>query len=425
MWDKKQHPTFFSEQFDRLVPVGDKFRLIKETIDFTFINEMARPFYGDVGPLGYVPDKLFRMLVVMYLENIPSERKLEERLRFDIRYRYFSDLDIMDEIPDHATFSVFRSRLGDELFKEIFEKLLEMIFALGFKKPKHISIDSTSVIADCAAPRARKSKKNNQNDGGPKAPGAIPRPPADPDARWGVKGNRPSHFGYKSHFIVDSKEGLILGTKTTPANKADVDVAKEFLPKTLDRHSLDPLHLAADKAYNSPDLRNELRSREIGAVIPRREGGRKILGGFKISDFTPYGSTLVCPEKKPMKRYDVKDGGVIFEGTGCIDCLSKHLCTKRPSDARRVTFGPGWESRFLSAQFEKTDVFKELYKQRGSVERVNSEAKRQHGLTRARYRGLEKVSIQGFLTGIAINLKRAAVLIASQAPPKEIAVLSG
>lgn len=248
---------------------------------------------------------------------------------------------------------------------------------------------------------------------------SLLKPPVDPDARWGVKGNRPSHFGYKSHLIVDSKEGLILGTKATPANRADVDVAKEILPSTLDRHSLLPLHLAAGIAYNSPDLREELRTREIGALIPRREGGRKILGGFKISDFTSDGVVLICPEKKPMKRYDAKGGGVVFEGNGCIDCKSKHLCTKRPNDARRVTFGPGWEYRLKSARFEKTDRFKELYKQRGSVERVNSEAKRQHGLTRARYRGLEKVAIQNYLTAIVINLKRAAGFL-SKAPPKPV-----
>ena len=412
MWHKKQQPTFFSQQFESLVSSDDKFRVIKENIDFTFINDLARPSYGDVGPTGYVPDKLFRMLIVMYMENIASERKLEERLKFDIRYRYFCDLDIMDEIPDHATFSVFRSRLGDELFKEIFERLLEMIFALGFEKPRHISIDSTSVIADCARPRSKKNRDDNQGGGS----GSGPKAPADPDARWGVKNGAPSHFGYKAHYIVGSKEGLILGTETTPANEADVSVAKEFLPKTLDRHDLDPLHLAADKAYNSPDLRDELKTRKIGTVIPSRRGG-PTTPGFDKCDFVFSGDDLLCPAKRVMTRYDAKDGRTIFAGDTCFSCSKKAPCTRK-AGGRTVTFSPGWQERQRETDFEKTDEFKELYRQRGTVERVNSEAKRQHGLTRARYRGVKKVAVQGYLTAIVINLKRTVGFLAAKAPPK-------
>jgi transposase len=414
LWHKQQQPTFFSQQFENLMPAGDKFRIIKENIDFTFINDLARPHYGDIGPTGYSPDKLFRMLIVMYMENIASERKLEERLKFDIRYRYFCDLDIMDEIPDHATFSVFRSRLGDELFKEIFERLLDMIFALGFEKPRHISIDSTSVIADCARPRAKKDKDDNRGGGS----GTGSRPPADPDARWGIKGKKPSHFGYKAHYIVDSEKGLILGTETTSASAADVTVAKEIVPKTLDRHRLDPAHLAADKAYNSPALRDELKAREIEAVIPLKQSGRTPSPGFGKADFEFSGDILFCPAQKAMTRYNIKDGTTLFAGTGCSNCSERALCTESKRKVRRVKFRPGWQKRLKDAAFEKTDEFKELYKQRSSVERVNSEAKRQHGLTRARYRRLEKVAVQGYLTAIVINLKRTVGFLAAKAPPK-------
>lgn len=172
MWEKKRHPTFFTEQFDRLLLKDDKFRILKEKIDFSFINELARPYYGDTGPTGYPPDKLFRALLVMFLEDISSERKLEERLMFDIHYRSFCDLDIYDPVPDHATFSVLRDRLGDELFHRIFNKIVDLAAELGFVQTEHVSIDSTSVIADCVCPRKNQEKK-----------------PSDKDAAFGVKAN--------------------------------------------------------------------------------------------------------------------------------------------------------------------------------------------------------------------------------------------
>lgn len=37
MWHKKQQQTFFTQQFERLIPEDDKFRVIKENVDFSFI----------------------------------------------------------------------------------------------------------------------------------------------------------------------------------------------------------------------------------------------------------------------------------------------------------------------------------------------------------------------------------------------------
>ena len=120
---------------------------------------------------------------------------------------------------------------------------------------------------------------------------------------------------------------------------------------------------------------------------------------------------------KPMTRYDIRDGSATFAGTGCSNCPKKALCTKSKRKIRRVKFRPGWQGRLEDAIFEKTDEFKELYKQRSAVERVNAEAKRQHGLTRAKYRGLKKVAVQSYLTAMVINLKRTAAFLAN-APPK-------
>ena len=65
------------------------------------------------------------------------------------------------------------------------------------------------------------------------------------------------------------------------------------------------------------------------------------------------------------------------------------------------------------SQFEKTDEFREKYKQRAGIERKNAEMKRFHGLARARGYGLRSVSLQAKFTAIAVNLKRIAKLVSS------------
>ena len=65
------------------------------------------------------------------------------------------------------------------------------------------------------------------------------------------------------------------------------------------------------------------------------------------------------------------------------------------------------------SQFEKTDEFREKYKERAGIERKNAEMKRFHGLARARGYGLRSVSLQAKLTAIAVNLKRIAKMVSS------------
>jgi IS5 family transposase len=48
---------------------------------------------------------------------------------------------------------------------------------------------------------------------------------------------------------------------------------------------------------------------------------------------------------------------------------------------------------------------------RYKIEQKNAEAKRRHGLDRCRYLGWRKYSLQAFMTGIVLNLKRIVKLI--------------
>jgi IS5 family transposase len=58
-------------------------------------------------------------------------------------------------------------------------------------------------------------------------------------------------------------------------------------------------------------------------------------------------------------------------------------------------------------------------KERPKIARKFSEGKNRHGLDKARYWGLAKVSIQSFLTAIVLNLKRLfkLTLAARTVPP--------
>ena len=398
MWEKKGQPTFFTEQFDHLVGEKDKFRLIKESVDFSFVNELARPYYHQMGASGYAPDKLYRCLLVMYLENIRSERELEEHLRFNIRYRYFCDLDIADPIPDHSTFSVFRTRLGAEAFCEIFDRLVEAVLDFGVATPTHFSVDSTSVLADCAHSRAGKK--------------------SDTDAAYGPRaGGKQIFFGYKAHNLIDSESEIVIETEATPGNMKDIPSARRLLAKVASRHGISPEHLAADKAYSAIAFRRELKEQDIVPVIPQQKGGTK--GGFlkEMFNFNSDGD-LICPAGRKMKaqcRYG--DGRVEYTGNGCNTCEFKSKCTK--ASRRRVTLSMYESEKRIYEQFQMTAEFQKLYVKRNAVERVAANLKRWHGLERAKFRCLWKVDYQTKMAATANNLKKLAGWL-KNAPPQAL-----
>ena len=53
-----------------------------------------------------------------------------------------------------------------------------------------------------------------------------------------------------------------------------------------------------------------------------------------------------------------------------------------------------------------TEQFKQRMRRRNAIEGTHSELVRGHGMRQARYRGLEKVRLQNYLTGAACNARR-------------------
>ena len=61
------------------------------------------------------------MLLVGYLFDIRSERKLIEEISLNLAYRWYIGYDLDEEVPNHSVFSKARTRFGKKLFVDIFE----------------------------------------------------------------------------------------------------------------------------------------------------------------------------------------------------------------------------------------------------------------------------------------------------------------
>ena len=93
-------------------------------------------------------------------------------------------------------------------------------------------------------------------------------------------------------------------------------------------------------------------------------------------------------------------------GKPCHDCPLRAACVPSGQKHGSLVVGQyhtGLQKRRLEMQ---TEAFQLRMKPRNAIEGTHSELVRSHGLRRARYRGLKKVTLQNYLIGAACNVKR-------------------
>jgi len=139
--------------YDQLIDDDDVFEKILQVFDFSFIYDEVKHLYcADNGRPPYDPVRLYKATLVQRLKGL-SDPEMEYVARYDIRIKHFIGIPIQDFGFDHSTLSLFRTRLGTELFEKIFQEILTQIVDLGIiKNPKQQYIDSMPVLAHAALP---------------------------------------------------------------------------------------------------------------------------------------------------------------------------------------------------------------------------------------------------------------------------------
>jgi transposase len=136
---------------ESLIPSHHLLRRIDEQVDFSFIHALAAPYYCQCnGRPSIDPEIFFRILVISYLYNIASDRKLCEELQYNLAYRWFCKFSLTEKIPDHSSLTRIRDRLGIDVFQVFFDNILVQCKNKGLVKGERILTDSTLIAANAA-----------------------------------------------------------------------------------------------------------------------------------------------------------------------------------------------------------------------------------------------------------------------------------
>ncbi|MDQ3015097.1 MAG: transposase, partial [bacterium] len=152
MQGKKQYAEklFTTFQLSAHVPADNFYCRLKDSLDLQWLYKSTKKYYGREGQASIDPVVFFKLILVGYLENLNSDRKIiaHSKMRLDILFFLGYDLD--EELPWHSTISRTRGLYGEEVFKELFSKVLSLCVSKQMLSGRRQAIDSAYVKANAS-----------------------------------------------------------------------------------------------------------------------------------------------------------------------------------------------------------------------------------------------------------------------------------
>jgi transposase len=105
--------------------------------------------HTEEGRPSYAPQLLLKVWLYAYALGVTSSRRLEQRIREDLGFRFLAG----NLKPDHWTLNEFRRRHPRAL-NDVFTQVVEVARGLGLGRLGRVAIDSTRVAANASADRS-------------------------------------------------------------------------------------------------------------------------------------------------------------------------------------------------------------------------------------------------------------------------------
>lgn len=141
---------FVHFQLSDRVPEDNFYRQLDSALDLQFLYKATASFYGDEGQQSIDPVVFLKLMMVGYFENLASDRRIitTASLRLDILY--FIGYDIDQPLPWHSTLSRTRQLYDEEIFLQLFQKVLSLCVQQGMVRGKRQAIDSAFIKANAS-----------------------------------------------------------------------------------------------------------------------------------------------------------------------------------------------------------------------------------------------------------------------------------
>src|SRR5215211_6502772 len=147
---------------EELVPEDHFYRRLEAWLDLSFVRELVAPLYANGGRPSVDPIVFFKLQLVMFFEDIRSERQLMSVVSDRLSLRWYLGYDLFEPLPDHSSLTRIRERYGLLVFRRFFERIVEMCVEAGLVWGEELYFDATKVEAN-ASLDSRRSRSLLEN----------------------------------------------------------------------------------------------------------------------------------------------------------------------------------------------------------------------------------------------------------------------
>jgi len=441
----------YSVNLEKRIRSDNPLRRIAEVIDFSFVREEVRELYGRNGNESVDPEIILKLMFLLFLDNVKSERELMRMIPERLDYLWFLGYGLDDEVPNHSVLSKARNRWGREIFEQFFVRSVQQCVEAGLVGSEKIHVDGSVIAADASQASVVR--------GGPELISELKRlysveeqklespreykyykrknkrmlSLTDPDApvvrhsKQGSDGvSRPR---YKQHRSVDDDHGVITAQTTTPG---DIEENVQLEP-LIDQHEANvdqPLKtVVGDKQYGTVENYRQLQKRGLNTHMDHgNPGNKKALEAiYPLSDFIYQNEsdTYICPAGQTLyrRRHDPIRKSTEYKARKgvCAQCPVKDQCTKAKAGRTVARHDQQELVDRGRVQAKSTAAKKDRRRRRFLGEGSFGQAATNHHFKRSRWRRLWRQKIQDDLIASIQNIK----ILVKYAQPKPAQTRTG
>ena len=287
----------------------------------------TKKYYGSEGQQSIDPVVFFKLILIGYLENLGSDRRIINTVSMRLDMLFFIGYDIDEPLPWHSTLSRTRQLYGEEVFKQLFKDVLKQCIDKGMVAGRRQVMDSVAVkanasmdslvekeiledasaYADELTSEEEKVDDDNRNEDDNNKTVSAARNKAvelhhkwkakaykdmphgnkdghatfvsnhthysatDADARVSVKPGKPRQLNYAAQVSVDAAHHVITQIQTDYADKKDSQCLPSLLKNTinnLQEEGMQVEEVFADAGYSSGQALKALEENNITGYVP-------------------------------------------------------------------------------------------------------------------------------------------------------------
>ena len=359
-WQKQTELWVEPINLGRRIPPDHLLRKINQVLDLGFVRREVAGFYGGNGHVSVDPVIIIKLMLLLFLDDVRSERELMRIVPLRLDYLWFLGYGLEDEIPTHSVLSKARKRWGAQVFERLFTRSVEQCVAAGLVDGSKLYLDASLVAANASrnsvievvvrreVSKLEEQEQEEDQDSG-SSRGSVNRKlrsTTDPDSTVVRHQQGKPTPSYKNHRALDDKAGVVTAITTTTGA---IDEASELI-ELIERHervtAAKTKVAVADSRYGNTANLIALAQRQIRAHVADLRSKLRNARSQGISSpehfvYQPETDCYRCPAGEILYRhhfvarrgyYEYRRSGEPARAVGC-DSSARVIRTVAPSSA--------------------------------------------------------------------------------------------